>query len=68
MLASTVLAAPPVLCTVLVLAVALLALRAVTREQGVNHARRLGLVLDATILVALMLFAVLVVVRFESLA
>jgi hypothetical protein len=68
MLVSTVLTSAPVLCTVLVLTVALLALRAVTGEQGVDLTRRLCLVLDRTILAALVLFGVLVVVRFASLA
>ena len=68
MLASTVFAAAPVLFTVLVLTVALLALRAVTGEQGAHLTRRLRLVLDRTILAAVVLFGVLVVVRFESLA
>jgi hypothetical protein len=66
--ASTVLTSGPVLCTVLVLTVALLALRAVTGEQGAHLTRRLRLVLDRTILAAVVLFGVLVVVRFESLA
>jgi hypothetical protein len=65
---ATVLTSAPVLFTVLVLSVALLALRAVTREQGVNLTRRLSRVIDRTILAALVLFGVLVVIRFESLA
>ena len=68
MLASTVFAAAPVLFTVLILTVALLAVRVVTRELGVDHSRRLRRVLDGTILVALVLFGLLVVVRFEALA
>jgi uncharacterized membrane protein YdcZ (DUF606 family) len=68
MLASTLFAAAPVLFTVLVLTVALLAVRAVTEVLGVNHSRRLRLFLNRTILVALVLFGVLVVVRFEALA
>jgi hypothetical protein len=68
MLASTVFAAAPVLCTVLVLTVALLTVRVVTGELGVDHSRRLSRVLNGTILVALVLFAVLVVLRFEALA
>ena len=68
MLASTVFAAAPVLFTVLVLTVALLAVRVVTGELGENHSRRLHRVLDGTILVALVLFGLLVVVRFEALA
>ena len=68
MLVSTVFAAAPVLFTVLILTVALLAVRAVTGEQGVNLSRRLGRVLDGTILAALVLCGLLVVVRFESLA
>jgi hypothetical protein len=65
---STVLTSAPVLFTVLVVTLALLALRAVTGEQGVHLTRRLCLVLDRTILAAVVLFGVLVVVRFESLA
>jgi hypothetical protein len=40
----------------------------VTRELGVDHSRRLRRVLDGTILVALVLFGLVVVVRFEALA
>jgi hypothetical protein len=65
---ASLLTSAPVLFTVLVLTVALFALRAVSGEQGVHLTRRLSLVLDRTILVALLLVGVLVVARFESLA
>jgi succinate dehydrogenase hydrophobic anchor subunit len=68
MLASTLFAAAPVLFTVLVLTAALLAVRAVTEVLDLNHSRRLRLLLNRTILVGLVLFGVLVVVRFEALA
>jgi hypothetical protein len=67
-MAATVLSSAPALCTVLVLTVALLALRVVAGEGIVNLTRRVSFVLDRVILAALVLFGVLVVVRFESLA
>jgi hypothetical protein len=67
-MAATVLSSAPALFTVLVLTVALLALRVVTGEGGVHLTRRLSLVLDRTILAAVVLCGVLVVIRFESLA
>jgi hypothetical protein len=66
MLASTLFAAAPVLFTVLVLTAALLAVRAITEVLDVSHSLRL--LLTRTILVGLVLFGVLVVVRFEALA
>jgi hypothetical protein len=66
--ASTVFAASHVLLTVLVLTVALLGVRAVTEVLGLNYSRRLRVFLDRTILVGLVLFGVLVVLRFEALA
>jgi hypothetical protein len=66
--ASTAFAAAPVLFTLLVLTVALLAIRAATDVLGVGRSRCRRLFLDRTILIGLVLFGVLVVVRFEALA
>jgi hypothetical protein len=65
---STVLAAAPLLFGVLVVTVALLGIRAVTQALGLRLPPRLRPVLGATVLGALVLFALLVIVRFKALA
>jgi hypothetical protein len=68
MLGTDVLAAAPVTFTVLVMCLALVALRAVTRTTDLSLSTSWSRALDSTIVVLMVLFGGLVIARFLTLA